>query len=135
VFKTEIGTIGVMICFDWLFPESMRSLALLGADLIAHCTNLVLPYCQDAMKIRCLENRVFAVTANRIGTEARGDDEFSFTGKSQITDIKGKVLSSAPKDEIAADVVEIDIQRARKKKLNQFNDIVKDRKPDLYKFK
>ena len=59
--------IGIMICFDWIFPETARTLALLGADIIAHPTNLVLPYCQNAMVIRCLENRVFAITATRIG--------------------------------------------------------------------
>ncbi|GAG82910.1 unnamed protein product, partial [marine sediment metagenome] len=48
-----------------------RSLALLGADIIAHPANLVLPYCQKAMTTRCLENRVYGVTANRIGQEKR----------------------------------------------------------------
>src|SRR5207253_5521489 len=62
----------MMVCFDWFFPESVRTLALAGAEIIAHPSNLVLPYCPDAMVIRCLENRVFAVTANRIGAEKRG---------------------------------------------------------------
>jgi len=46
--------IGMMVCFDWFFPESVRSLALAGADIICHPSNLVLPYCPDAMVIRCL---------------------------------------------------------------------------------
>ena len=122
-----------MICFDWFFPEATRSLSLLGAEIIAHPTNLVLPYCQDAMKIRCLENRVFAVTANRIGTEKRGVDEFSFTGGSQITSFDGEVLSFAPVNEIFMDIIEIDIKQAHNKFLNSFNDILKDRRPELYK--
>ncbi|MFY9269218.1 MAG: nitrilase-related carbon-nitrogen hydrolase [Candidatus Manganitrophaceae bacterium] len=64
--------VGMMICFDWVFPEAARSLALLGADLIAHPSNLVLPYCPDAMPTRCIENRIFSVTANRVGVESRG---------------------------------------------------------------
>ncbi|MDP3111132.1 MAG: nitrilase-related carbon-nitrogen hydrolase, partial [Thermodesulfovibrionales bacterium] len=48
VWQTPIGNIGVMICFDWFFPESARTLALRGADIIAHSSNLVLPYCPDA---------------------------------------------------------------------------------------
>ena len=44
IFDLPIGKIGMMICFDWLYPESARSLALKGAQLIAHPSNLVLPY-------------------------------------------------------------------------------------------
>src|SRR5215831_10739922 len=67
VFDLPIGKIGMMVCFDWIYPESARTLALNGAALIAHPSNLVLPHCPDAMVTRCLENRVFAATANRIG--------------------------------------------------------------------
>ena len=63
--------VGVMICFDWIFPEAARILALEGADVIAHPSNLVLPWCQRAMPIRALENGVYTVTANRIGEEHR----------------------------------------------------------------
>ena len=118
--------IGMMICF-------VRSLALLGADIIAHSANLVLPYCQKAMQTRCLANRVFAITANRIGTEERGEDKFIFTGASQITAFDGEVLSSAPANEIFVDTVDIDIEAARNKSLNKFNNLFKDRRQDLYK--
>ena len=50
---------GMMICYDWIYPESARSLALLGAQVILHPANLVLPYCQRAMFARAVENRVF----------------------------------------------------------------------------
>ncbi len=126
--------IGMMICFDWIFPETMRTLSLLGADVIAHPANLVLPYCQKAMTTRCLENRVHAITANRIGLEKRGDDQFLFTGKSQITSIDGSILSSAPENEVHVDIVEINVKKARNKKLNEFNDLFKDRRPEFYKF-
>src|SRR3989338_5307897 len=63
--------IGMMICFDWLFPEVSRTLALNGAQIIAHPSNLVMLHCQKAMVTRCLENRIFALTANRIGREKR----------------------------------------------------------------
>ena len=68
VHDLGIGRIGIMICFDWFFPESMRVLALQGAEVVCHPANLVLPFCQDAMITRCLENRVYAITANRTGT-------------------------------------------------------------------
>lgn len=133
VHQVNNMNIGMMICFDWIFPESVRSLALLGADIIAHSANLVLPYCQKAMVTRCLGNRVFAITANRIGTEQRGQDEFKFTGGSQITAIDGEILSSAPINEVSVDIIEIDILKARNKSLNQYNNLFEDRKPELYR--
>ena len=132
VFITSKLKLGVMICFDWFFPETARTLALKGAELIAHPANLVLPYCQKAMITRCLENRVYAITANRIGQEKRGTDKFAFTGGSQIISPKGEVLASAPIDKTHVKVVEIDIKSARDKRINEYNDLFKDRRRDLY---
>ncbi|MFX0039093.1 MAG: nitrilase-related carbon-nitrogen hydrolase [Promethearchaeota archaeon] len=132
VYDVDGVRIGIMICFDWIFPETARTLALLGADIIAHPSNLVLPYCQKAMVTRCLENRVFAITSNRIGDEKRGVDHFRFTGRSQITSYNGEVLSLAPESEKFADIVEIDIERARNKNLNDFNNLFEDRRKKFY---
>ena len=134
LYEAKGTKIGIMICFDWIFPETARSLALLGADLIVHPSNLVLPYCQKAMVTRCLENHIFAITANRIGEETRGDDNFKFTGASQITSHDGKVLSSAPIDKISVDIVDIDIEQARDKNLNDFNNLIRDRRTNFYYF-
>jgi len=132
VHKFNGMKMGMMICFDWIFPEVSRSLALSGAQIIAHPCNLVMPYCQQAMVTRCLENRIFAVTANRIGNEKRGTDNFTFTGGSQITSFDGKILSSAPKDKIFFDVVEVDRNLADNKMINEYNDILKDRRKEFY---
>ena len=132
VYTLNNFKVGMMICFDWIFPETVRSLALLGADIIAHSANLVLPFCQKAMVTRCLENRVFAITANRIGNEIRGEDNFNFTGGSQITSYNGDILSSAPIDKKYVDFVEIDLQKTRDKSLNKFNELFLDRRPDYY---
>jgi predicted amidohydrolase len=133
IIKFENFNLGLMICFDWFFPETARTLALLGADIIAHPSNLVLPYCQDAMITRCLENKVIAITSNRVGEEKRGDDLYKFTGKSQITSYNGEILSSAPEDESFIDVIEIDLKPLRNKLLNGYNHIFDDRRTDLYK--
>jgi predicted amidohydrolase len=133
VWDTNVGRIGIMICFDWFFPESTRSLALLGAEIIAHPSNLVLPYCPDAMPLRCLENRVFAVTANRIGTENRKQGEpLTFIGQSEVITPKGRILIRAPKEEEILMVTEIDPTTAQDKALNTFNDVLNDRRPDKY---
>ncbi|MHA2183058.1 MAG: nitrilase-related carbon-nitrogen hydrolase [Promethearchaeota archaeon] len=132
VYEVNDIKIGVMICFDWIFPESIRSLALLGADIIAHPANLVLPYCQKAMITRCLENRVYSITANRIGQEKRGEDNFTFTGSSQITSSNGDVLTSAPTDNFHIGFIDIDVHTARNKQLNKFNNLIEDRRPQFY---
>jgi len=132
VYNVKNVNIGIMICFDWIFPETVRSLALLGADIIAHPANLVLPYCQNAMITRCLENRVFAITSNRIGVEKRGVDDFKFTGRSQITSYNGKVLSSALEAEEFVDIVNIDIKKTRDKNLNEYNNLFEDRRKEFY---
>jgi predicted amidohydrolase len=132
VYNTNGIKIGIMICFDWIFPEVSRTLALKGAQVIAHPSNLVMPYCQNAMVTRCIENRLFAVTANRIGHERRGSDEFTFTGASQITATDGKILSFAPESLQHVSVVEIDEKQADNKMINDYNDLINDRRPDFY---
>jgi len=133
IYKVNNVKIGIMICFDWIFPETARSLALLGADIIAHPANLVLPYCQNAMITRCLENRVYTITSNRIGEEKRGEDHFKFTGQSQITSYNGEILSSAPERKKFIEIINIDINRARDKNLNEYNNLFEDRRIKFYK--
>jgi predicted amidohydrolase len=133
VWDTKIGRIGIMVCFDWFFPESSRTLALRGAEVIAHPSNLVLPYCPQSMPVRCLENRVYAITANRTGREQRGDKPvLTFIGQSQITSPQGEILVRAGIDDELLGTADLDLSRARDKKLNDFNDLLKDRRPALY---
>ena len=124
--------VGMMICFDWIFPEACRVLALRGAEIICHPSNLVLPYCQHAMVTRCIENRVFAITANRTGTEQKNQRKLTFTGKSQIVDPEGRILACAEKDGDEIKVVEINPDRAKDKIASQHNNLWKDRKTDFY---
>ncbi|MDA8106824.1 MAG: acyltransferase [Nitrospiraceae bacterium] len=134
VWDTPVGRIGIMICFDWFFPESARTLALQGADIIAHPSNLVLPNCPDSMPTRCLENRVFAVTADRTGKEQRGGKEgLEFIGTSEIVSPSGKVLLRAGRTTEELGIVEIDVTEARNKELNRFNNLFRDRRKDFYR--
>lgn len=124
--------IGMLICFDWIYPEAARVLALNGADLICHPANLVLTHCQEAMRTRCLENSVFAVTSNRCGTEDRPHDTIRFTGQSQILapDASMIVRSSADREELR--VMEVDLATARDKRILERNDLIEDRRPEFY---
>lgn len=132
VFELPFGTIGMMVCFDWIFPESARTLMMNGAQLIAHPSNLVMPYCPDAMVTRCLENRVFAATANRIGREDRGGIDLSYIGKSEIVSPRGEILTRSGENEAGVRVVEIDIRTAASKSINDFNNLADDRRPSQY---
>ncbi|MEN8149533.1 MAG: nitrilase-related carbon-nitrogen hydrolase [Planctomycetota bacterium] len=125
--------VGIEICFDWVFPEATRLLALAGAEVVLHPSNLVLPYCQRAMVARSLENGVFTVTTNRVGTEQRaGKDALAFTGGSQILDVKGEKLAGFGPDEEGLALAGIDPATARNKMLTPRNDILGDRRPNLY---
>lgn len=133
VWDIGAARVGIMICFDWYYPESARTLALMGADIICHPSNLVLPNCPDAMVTRCLENRVFAITANRTGTEARGGKPpLTFIGASEVVSPRGVILQRASRDGDALTVVEIDPADARNKQLNRYNDLLGGRRPELY---
>lgn len=133
VFECMGVNVGLIICFDWIFPESIRQLALAGAQVICHPANLVLPYCQEAMKTRCLENGVFAVTANRTGTDARIEgEELIFTGKSQVTGPMGEVLCRATEEFTGVQSVSVELDLANDKSVNPYNDRFKDRKPEFY---
>lgn len=132
VFEIMGAKLGMMICFDWYFPETARLLMLQGAEIICHPANLVLPYCQEAMRTRCLENRVFAITANRIGAESVGARTMEFTGNSQVVDPLGKVLARASSDRSAVMTVEIDPKLSLDKQLTSTNDIISDRRVELY---
>ncbi|MFC1890366.1 nitrilase-related carbon-nitrogen hydrolase, partial [Thermodesulfobacteriota bacterium] len=117
----------------WIFPECARTLALLGADIICHPANLVLPYCQDAMVVRCLENRVFAITANRTGEESRKSSEpLRFTGHSQIVSPRGDRLLRASDDGETLETIDINPVEATDKRVTVRNDLFEDRRPELY---
>jgi predicted amidohydrolase len=125
--------IGIMVCFDWIFPEAARTLALTGAQIIAHPANLVLPYCQQAMLTRSLENGVFSVTTNRYGFEELGQVQLNFTGASQIVDARGQRLLQAPQEGDAVAVCEIDPAQADNKQITPRNHLFLDRRPEMYR--
>jgi len=132
-FEYRSVRFGVMICFDWIYPESARTLALRGAQVILHPANLVLPYCQRAAFARAVENRVFLATANRVGTErnAHGDD-LTFTGGSQVVDPFGEYLLEFDDTETGVKSVSIDPGKAADKSLNLFDTILGGRRPEHY---
>ena len=133
VFEYKGARLGMMVCFDWIFPEAARSLAMLGAQIILHPSNLVLPYCQRAMYARAVENRVYIATVNRVGTESNTlGDELTFTGQSQMVSPNGQYLLTLGETEPAIRTVDVDPAAADEKSLNQFNNLFDDVRPEMY---
>lgn len=93
---------------------------------------MVLPYCPDAMVTRCLENRVFAATANRVGRENRGSFDLKFIGTSEIVSPCGEILARLEMDKPGIVAINVDLHQADKKKINHYNDLIVDRKPEQY---
>lgn len=124
--------VGVMICFDWRFPEVSRTLTMMGAQVIAHPSNLVLPYAQKAMITRSLENHIFAITANRVGVEERDGRVVRYTGVSQIVNARGDVLESAPRSTPGIILAHINPTDADDKNINRYNNLLNERRPEFY---
>jgi predicted amidohydrolase len=132
VQEVREALVGMMVCFDWFFPEVSRSLALQGAHLIAHPSNLVLNFCQQSMVTRCLENGVFAITANRFGADNRPHGSLRFTGRSQITAPKGRIVHRAHSQRDALFIADLDLSIAQDKHPTPRNHLLNDRRPAYY---
>ena len=84
--------VGMMICFDWVFPEATRTLALQGADLVAHPSNLVLDYCQRVMPAAVHRERRLRGDGQPLRRGPRPHGSVRFTGRSQIAGPRGEVI-------------------------------------------
>ena len=135
VYQTPIGNIGMHICYDCNFPESSRSMALLGADILVLPTNWPAGRGKTAahvVVVRAYENKVNFVAVDRAGSE-RGTN---FLGHSKIIDTGGDTLVEACSDEEII-YAEVSLLEARQKhvviKPGEFElDFINDRRPELY---
>lgn len=135
-FRTPFGIVGITICYDMRFPEASRVLALAGAQVIAHPANLPAGaevYADFLNRARACENRVYVVSANRVGQE-RG---VRFIGRTQIIGCGGEVVSEAGPDEETIVYASITPALAAAKRVVRVRgeyeyDLLLDRRPDLY---
>jgi len=114
VYDTPLGRIGVEICYDLRFPEVTRTLALRGAEIVAHPTNFPMAARIQTELItvaRAAENRIYLLTANRVGQERRCE----FCGWSQIVDPYGHRLAEADEQEETLLVADVELEKARDK--------------------
>ncbi len=129
IFHIDDIKVGILICFDWIFPEAWRTLVLKGADIICHPSNLVLKnLAHRSIPVTAMINRIYIICSNRIGSERN----LTFIGGSMIVNPKGTIIHRAPSDKEESFVATINPYKARDKKITERNDVLGDRRPDIY---
>lgn len=120
--------VGIVICYDVEFPETVRALALAGADLVAVPTALMRPYevvARTLVPARAYENQVYVAYANRSGSEG----PLTYCGRSCVVGPDGADLARAGSgDELL--LAEIDPARLAESRAD--NTHLGDRRPELY---
>lgn len=131
VFDTEIGKIGIMICWDTGFPEIARCCALKGADLLVVSTNWEDPYADDwdlITKARAFDNTLHLVAANRIGDDGK---TLSFFGHSKIMGPTGREIAALDERKEGYISAELDLSLTQKERARYYT-FFKDRRPEVY---
>ena len=128
-YKTSLGTVGIMICFDVEFPEVTRLLAIDGAKLIFMISANMYPYEADHIRyipVRAMENSVFIASCNLVGD----DGVYHYCGLSTVVNPKGDFLAlgSADKEELLLAEIDLSQTNPRDNTLNYLS----HRRPELY---
>ena len=102
VVETEIGRLGCAICYDWLFPEAIRQLALAGAEVLIRVSAYMDPWGTAPPldwwtlinRTRAIENMAYVVASNQ-SARLENYPPFSWPGGSMIVDFDGRILAQA----------------------------------------
>ncbi len=102
VAKTEIGNIGTAICYDWIFPEATRQLAMNGAEILVRVSAYMDPWnATEPMdwwtvvnRCRALENMCYVVASNQAAS-LKHYPPYSWSGGSMVVDFDGRILAKA----------------------------------------
>ena len=139
VWDTAFGKIGVGICWDQWFPETARSLALLGAELLFFPTAIgsepilkhdSMPHWRNCMKGHAAANIMPVIASNRIGTETDGTS-MTFYGSSFICDESGELVASADRESECVLTAAFDLDAIAKKRREW--GVFRDRRPEMYR--
>ncbi len=102
VVETELGKLGVAICYDWLFPETIRQLVFGGAEVLIRVSAYMDPWGATPPmdwwtlfnRARAAENTAFVVACNQ-GASLEHYPPFSWPGGSMVVDYDGRILAQA----------------------------------------
>jgi len=102
VVETELGRLGVAICYDWLFPETIRQIAFNGAEVIIRVSAYMDPWGATPPmdwwtlfnRARAAENTAYVVAANQ-GASLKHYPPYSWPGGSMVVDFDGRMLAEA----------------------------------------
>lgn len=139
VWKTAYATIGAGICWDQWFPETARSLALLGAELLFYPTAIgsepeiaidSKDHWQRVQQGHAAANVIPVIAANRIGEEVGESCALTFYGHSFMTDHTGAIMHEAPRDEAAILYSTYDLEAIAN--LRTYWALFQDRRPERY---
>lgn len=126
VVETELGKLGVAICYDWLFPETIRQIAFAGAEVILRVSAYMDPWGATPPmdwwtlfnRARAVENMVYVVAANQ-GASLGNYAPFSWPGGSMLVDFDGRILAQAepgPGEKIVVGPLDLDLLRAERQR-------------------
>lgn len=130
VFHTPFGTVGIVICFDRHMPESIRSCALQGADLVivptANTKAEPMELFEWEMRVQAVQNQIFIAMCNRVGVEG----DMVFAGESMVIRPDGEIVEKADDGErlVICDIDPEEVGRVR-----SGVDYLSLRRPDQYK--
>lgn len=129
VVDTDLGRIGLLICFDGRIPEIFRAMAMQGAEVIVDMANF---FSMDQADMwgpaRAYENGVWLVAATKAGYER----SIYYPGGSMIVDPKGRVISKVPYDTHGLAIADVGLDAAGEKSIYTSNDKIADRRPETY---
>jgi predicted amidohydrolase len=127
VFRVGEWTIGFSICYDNLFPESCRCLAIRGAELIIapYATPIDDPW-ENFLTTRALENGVFLAVCNHVGQEG----DWRMAGKSMVITPGGRIAIQASGSDEA--IVTLDVAREDVIVARRNFPLFRDRRPEVY---
>lgn len=130
VFDTPFGKVGIVICYDRHLPESIRTVTLMGADLIiiptANTKAENLEMFEWEIRVQAMQNQVYIAMCNRVGKE----DNMTFAGQSLAVAPDGTLLLKAD-DKEGLITIELDLSEARK--LRSRVPYIETRRPEMYR--
>ena len=129
VFDTDIGRIGMLICYDIFFPEVVQALSLQGAQIVVNISaspSISRDFFETLTPARAVENTVFYIYTNLVGTEER----LTFWGGNTIVSPKGFIITKGKYFEEQAVSATIDLREIKSARLGR--PVLRDKRREAF---